>query len=305
MFKISADKNEINEEFWKERSERIKQFVDHLSQIKYIDASPKELKEFANRMQKIVLDQNKDDKSEEEGKKIQDDLNQINIVLKQGENIPIKDFNEQLSKILSQEMIASIEVSPKNLWDVSPFKEIGMIPIGPSENEQRKFPRMKDIYHTIVSKSTIKIPKSGEHKDSNTIWMYYGCWWAWTPSPIFPFTSGFAFGAYTKTKAEGFDAADPTIQELCLDPNFEYNWLFCIFAAATEKKRFYSHKILTRAEAIGRNAAGGGEKTRYNKWKVEYSTWGFCWVWNWRGVRSDHYVWLFPESYPWHNSFRV
>jgi len=294
------DINKSIEEFEKERSEKIKQFVDRLSQIRYVDATPKRLKVLAGRMQEIVLDLNKDEKSKEEGKKIQDELNQINVVLKQGENITIKDFNDELSKIISREMIDSLEVFPENLWDVSPFKEIGLVPIG-LENKQIIFPRIKDVFHPVISKSILDVPKSGENKASNTFLRICRRWWVYIPALFFPMVNQFLIGAVTKTFASGFDAADSAVQEACLDPNNDYNWLFCWFAAETEEKEFYSYCIKTSIFAKHNNV--GRSRKRFNRWKVWVRAWVPADWWEWEGVRSHHRGRLFSDSLPWGREF--
>ena len=294
-----------DKEFEKKISSSIKESVELISKIKYIDASPKKLKILADRMKEIVLVQDKDEKIVEEGKKIQKELNEINIVLEQDEKITIEEFNKELSKSLSPEIIKSLEISPKNLMNVSPFKELGLVPIG-----KGKFPRIKDIYHPIVSKSTQDSFRSGNHDKSNSFFSRWSKSWYWTPSP-FVYCNAFFMSASTKTYAAGFDAADPQLQEACRDPNNPYNYLACILAYITERRKFYSYRIKT--EVWAKHLGGPDDdcsRNRYNVWKCETpNDWepGHCWdpgvfFWAWEGVRSRHRIWLFSNYPEWRNT---
>lgn len=277
------DFKKLIEESAKEDTLTIKQAVDLVSQIEYIDASPKRLKQLSERLSEIMLTPKKDDKIKEEGKKILDEFMQINIVLKQGKTIEAKEFNDKFKKIMTEKVMASLEIVPEDIWKISPFKELGMVRIG-----KKKMPRIKHICHPIIVKSEKEISKSGEFEKSSTFHMQCSCAWAYFP--MFIIQDLFIVIAESKTYASGFHAADPMIQEACLDESLEpiVQAIFCIFAAAYEKKRYRADYLAILSHADCNSGVNGSFRINRNRNNIilVYEVW--CSVWDWNGCWSAH-----------------
>jgi|GEM_PF-2092469 len=170
--------------------------------IVYIEDDPKRIKSIVAEI--LALNEspskkNKDDLISKK-KELVGRLKQMTVFLPGGEQTT---FEKTVDHMLKDFKPSSNYVPNDDLYSSSPFKEIGNIPIVSSIDQitNGSYTRVRDIFKKVVKTSTEIVPVFTDEEHSHTLLLHTHAEWSYY---IF-YTS---ISAWTKTDAEGWDAAD-------------------------------------------------------------------------------------------------
>lgn len=281
--------------------------------VERLDASPEKVRRLIKSYYKLISEGHSKEEVREKGEKTRNALEALPIVLKDGKRVSQRAISEKLQKLLTKEVIESLDLSPESLWEISPFRELGEIPVTTkSSKADLGFAlRSKDIALLVHSSSEKRIPVFGEDVESNTYWITYSNGWNYY---WILFVGDFIkWWAKTEAFVSGWDAANSvypySIWKLyCLQTNipFETRQIYCRLARQAPMIRFNAFYLY--AEICVQFAPPCRYKTGYftQEVKASASEWlkglgaGLLLWWEATGadtgVHSHHHIRLFPHS---------